>query len=379
MDPSFEGGTLATSGIGTCLLDVNRAHVDAVNASGLRLGLPSGSSRLHTPATAPEACPPDIGLIILLTKSFHTEAALRAVQHAVDAGACVLTLQNGLGNADRVARQVPRAQVFHGATLIPAGFVAPGHVRSPGQGWTVFKPLDDGSIPRARNISGMLEGADIRYSPTADVTIWEKAAFNCAMNATCGLSGGPVGVISRDEAGAERARGVTGEVIGLAGAHGTPADENAVWAHIEEALARHQQHKPSMLQDIEAGRETEIETLCGEVARQAREIGVEAPLNRALHTLVRMKQAALAAATTDIWHHPGRAHKRRARAITSNKGEHHDFSWKNKNTGIGAPDGRRQRVDRPGGGVRVQAAPFPWRQITRACSLAPNHPRMPRC
>lgn len=286
---SVIGGLTAEQGIDVCLLDVNQAHIDAVNQSGLQLDTPDGSRRVAIAAMRPEQCPPDVELIILLTKIFHTDAALASVQPVIDAGALVLTIQNGLGNAERVARTVPEKQVLLGATMIPGGLVGPGHVSSQGQSWTVFKPLLDSEIAQAERVAQALAPVGFKYSTEAELQIWQKAAFNCAMNATCGLISGPVGAIAADPKGVAWVRAIADEVIDVALARGIAVQRDAVYQHLDVALAEHQKHKPSMLQDLEAGRQTEIEALCGEVVRQAAAVKVAAPLNTALATLIGMK------------------------------------------------------------------------------------------
>jgi len=292
---SVIGGLMAEQGIDVCLLDVNQAHIDAINRSGLQLDTPEGTRRIAISAMRPEQCPGDVELIILLTKIFHTDAALASVQPVIDAGARVLTIQNGLGNAERVARTVPEAQILMGSTMIPGGYVGPGHVSSAAQSWTVFKPMLDAQIAEAEAIANVLSPVGFKYSTDAEVQIWQKAAFNCAMNAACGLIAGPVGAISADPQGRGLVQSIADEVIAVAQAKGLAVEQQAVYQHLDVALAEHTAHKPSMLQDLEAGRETEIEALCGEVARQAQACNVAAPLNTALAALIGMKSRAASA------------------------------------------------------------------------------------
>jgi len=292
---SVIGGLMAEQGIDVCLLDVNQAHIDAVNRSGLQLDTPQGTRRITIRAMRPEQCPGDVELIILLTKIFHTEPALAAVQPVIDAGARVLTIQNGLGNAERVARRVPEAQILMGSTMIPGGYLGPGHVSSAAQSWTVFKPMLDSQDAEAKAITKVLAPVGFKYSADAEAQIWQKAAFNCAMNATCGLIGARVAAISADPQGKGLVRAIADEVIAVAQAKGLAVERDAVYQHLDVALAEHTAHKPSMLQDLEAGRETEIEALCGEVARQAAALKLAAPLNTALATLIGMKSRAASA------------------------------------------------------------------------------------
>lgn len=290
---SVIGGLAAQAGIDIRLLDVNQAHLDAINDGGLQLDTPAGSSRVPIPAMRPDACPPDIDLVILLTKVFHTEAALRSIAPVIGAGAFVLSIQNGLGNAERVAAFVPKDRVLYGTTMITGDFLGPGHVATHETEPTTFKSATPAGEERARDVAAALAPVLFEYSAEADVKLWQKAAFNCAMNATCGLTGGTVGVISASPEGAALVKEMAAEVVAVANAKGIAVQQSAVDAQIDFALAEHRSHKASMLQDLEAGRPTEIEALCGEVERQADALGIPAPLNRTLAALMRMKQAVV--------------------------------------------------------------------------------------
>ena len=149
---------------------------------------------------------------------------------------------------------------------------------------------------RRRDVAAALAPIGFEFSAEADVKLWQKAAFNCAMNATCGLIGGPLAVISASPDAPALVKEMAAEVVAVANAKGIAARQSAVDAQIDFALAEHQSHKASMLQDLEAGRPTEIEALCGEVERQANALGIPAPLNRTLAVLVRMRQTVTSAA-----------------------------------------------------------------------------------
>ena len=290
---SVVGGLMARDGVDVVLWDINDAHLDAINNNGLRLDLPHGSETVQIPA-----CRPDQGggadAIILLTKTLHTSVALGGVTDLIAAGTPVLSLQNGLGNARRVADKVPEDQVFYGCTMMPGRFIAPGHVASQGDGKAVFRALTDAGASTGSAIACNTPGFSLIHDQAeADTLIWQKAAFNCAMNAICALAGGRVEYLSNSQTGIKLARDVAEEAINVAKAKGIAADLDAVFAQMDRALANHQAHKPSMLQDMEAGCATEIDALCGEVAYQGKAVGLSTPINHALEALIRLKTDVL--------------------------------------------------------------------------------------
>ena len=297
------GGLLAESGRQVTLLDIDDAHLEAIRRSGLRLETDQGDRRIHGMTVArPEhhRQPPD--LLILFTKSLHTDAALRSVAPLLRAPARVLTLQNGLGNLEAVSRHVDPARILVGMTTWPADLAGPGHVRSHGGGVIRMWPArgsggdgeGDGNVDTdVMHIATVLNDAGLQceVDPNVWKAIWQKVAFNAALNSLCAVSGCAVGQLGKVADGPMLARTVVSEVVAVARASGVDADAAACHASVAHAIAHHRGHKPSMLQDVLAGRPTEIETINGEVVARARAAGVPVPHTALLLGLVRLIQA----------------------------------------------------------------------------------------
>lgn len=297
------GGLLAESVRQVTLLDIDDAHLEAIRRSGLRLETDQGDRRIHGMTVArPEhhRQPPD--LLILFTKSLHTDAALRSVAPLLRAPARVLTLQNGLGNLEAVSRHVDPARILVGMTTWPADLAGPGHVRSHGGGvirmWLARGNGGDGEgdgnvDTDVMHIATVLNDAGLQceVDPNVWKAIWQKVAFNAALNSLCAVSGCAVGQLANVADGPMLARTVVSEVIAVARASGVDADAAACHASVAHAIAHHRGHKPSMLQDVLAGRPTEIETINGEVVARARAAGVPVPHTALLLGLVRLIQA----------------------------------------------------------------------------------------
>ncbi|MAM38521.1 MAG: 2-dehydropantoate 2-reductase [Erythrobacter sp.] len=283
---SVIGAELHAAGQEVVLLDRNADHLEAINRAGLRVDWDDRTEYLAIPAMLPEEAP-QADLVILLTKTMHSDAALQSVAPLIEGGACVLTLQNGLGNVERVRARVPEGQVLFGCTMTPGDLRGPGHVASHGMAFTPFDALV--STGPAARLAAELDGAQLIWTENAAAQVWQKAAFNCAMNATAVLGAGPVGAIGA-HVGPDLALAIAAEVLAVGRAEGVEADLAAVEKQIGFALREHTGHKPSMLQDIEAGRPTEIEALNGYVATAAARHGIEVPMNRLLAALVRMRE-----------------------------------------------------------------------------------------
>ncbi|MDC0739301.1 2-dehydropantoate 2-reductase [Cognatishimia sp. SS12] len=291
---SVFGARLAKGGADVTLLDVNDAHLTAINEGGLQVDLDEGAEVISLPALRPEAFKGPVDLVLLFTKTFHTEAALRAIAPQIGA-AHVLSLQNGIGNAERLQEHLPAAQILLGMTMTPAEFIAPGKVASHGPAATAFYSLDGTDRPILHQMAEALRhgGIEAVIDPQIQAAIWEKAAFNCAMNALCALTDGTPGAIGVSKPARALASEVAREAISVANALTIPADLTKVEALMSKACAHHLMHEPSMLQDRKAGRRTEIDALNGAVATQGERLGLQVPVNRTLASLVHLFETAV--------------------------------------------------------------------------------------
>lgn len=286
-------GSLFAANLGT-LDDVEvwaydpwQEHVDAINASGLRL---SGAGDVvgKVNATADPAALPPCELGIVAVKSQHTSEAMAQVAHAFEHGS-VCSVQNGAGNEELVAEHV--ARVIRGTTF-PAGHVIePGHVGWDTKGDTHIGPFEPSPAPMA-DVEALADACTRGGMPTHALTDargaqWRKLIFNAASNAIAALTGRTHGQVAEPPT-RELAWAVMAEGRTVADAQGIVLDMSPeeLFDHAARKDVAYG-HKPSMLQDVEAGRETEIDFLNGAIAAFGERHGVDAPLNRALTHLVK--------------------------------------------------------------------------------------------
>jgi 2-dehydropantoate 2-reductase len=264
-----------------------REHMEAINAVGLRL---SGAADVvgRVRATSDPAELPSCDFGIVATKSMQTSEAVQVTAHAFSAGA-VCSVQNGAGNEELIAEHVE--WVIRGTTF-PAGHVIePGHVGWDTKGDTHLGPFEPGPAPmeQVRELAEACTRAGLPTHALADArgAQWRKLIFNAASNAIGALTGLTHGRIAEPPT-RELAWAVMAEGRAVAQAQGITLDTSP--EGLFDYAARKEvayDHKPSMLQDVEAGRETEIDFLNGAVVSFGERHGVEAPLNRALTALVK--------------------------------------------------------------------------------------------
>ncbi len=284
------GARLALAGHAVTLIDVSLPHIDAINRHGLRLHADDGAHivPLHACLAADATIVPDLALVF--TKTMHSAAALASVAHLLAEHTYLLTLQNGLGNVELAEQFVPRQRILHGVTTCPSDLEGPGIVSSHGTGYVRIGGAVAGADPVLDGFAAVLAGAgfDCRLDENVETAIWEKVAFNAALNSLAAVSRLPVGGIGARHAGRELATAIIHETCAVARARGIAADPAAVLAAVNAAFEKHQAHQPSMLQDILAGRRTEIAAINGAIVEHAHALRIPAPVTETLWKLVRL-------------------------------------------------------------------------------------------
>ena len=137
---SLFGALLTEAGEQVTLLDVRQDHVDAVNTGGLVIEEAASRRTVRMPATTDPERIAAVDLCIVFVKSTHTAAAARTAGRLIGASSPVLTLQNGMGNADTLAERLPAVRVIAGTTAHGATFLGPGRIRHAGAGDTLVGP-----------------------------------------------------------------------------------------------------------------------------------------------------------------------------------------------------------------------------------------------
>jgi 2-dehydropantoate 2-reductase len=264
--------------------DPFQAHVDAINEHGLRLtGESDFTARIQARSDASEIPPCDFGIIA--AKTLHTRSAMEAVAHVFADGA-VCSVQNGVGSEEIIAEYVPR--VIMGTTF-PAGHITgPGVCNHDTKGLTQIGPF--AAKPASQEESDALAealtrgGMETRSVADPRGPMWTKVIFNCASNGIAALTRLPHGIAAEQLRSLMSA--VAQEGIAVAKAQGVELEKDPE-EMINDSIPVAYRHKPSMLQDVEAKRTTEIDTINGGVASIGERIGVPCPINRAIADMVK--------------------------------------------------------------------------------------------
>ena len=283
---------LARAGKAVTVVDVDPDRLALIAAEGIVLDDDAGEYVAKVDAGLAAQVTGPVDLVMVFTKGMHSAAAARSVAHLAHTGCTVLTLQNGLGNVEAIAKVFPSARILWGVTDFPADLEGSNRVASHGAGHIFLGNYPDGADECAHAVASMFETAGLHAvaDHQVKVAVWEKVAFNAALNALCTVSGLPVGGLDHP-AGRRAAKAVIDEIVTIAGAEGAAVDRHRLDGKVDFAIANHRNHKPSMLQDRLAGRATEIESINGAVLAAADRHAIPAPALGLLTDMVRLGEA----------------------------------------------------------------------------------------
>ncbi len=289
---SVFGGLLAYIGHKVTLLGREK-YMDAVRENGLRITGLFGDKIVKNIATA--IAPEEIAqmpydAILITVKSYDTENAAVSASPFVGQDSLVISLQNGLGNAEILLEKFGESRVLAGRVIFGAEIPHPGTVDVTVFAEPVMIGSPDNSIPmrRIENICSEIDLCGVPCKPTDEIRkfIWSKALYNCALNPLSAVLGVPYGKLLDTESSRETMRKVVAEIFAVAERLGVEMFWEKPEEYIEVLFGRlipdTAAHHSSMLQDIRAGRRTEIDSLNGAIARMGAECGVECPANAEL-------------------------------------------------------------------------------------------------
>lgn len=296
---SVFGGFLANAGHEVDLLG-RSWHLDWVAEKGLRIDGIWGKHRVEKCrlVTRPEELASDYDLVLICVKSYDTAATVRDCRHAVGKQTLVVSLQNGLGNIPVLTEHFGPERCAAGRVIFGAEIIKPGRVR-------VTVCADDvvlGPVGEASNTEAIREAAEAinkagipcRYEEKVLSYIWAKAIYNCALNPLGALLGVDYGTLVDSPHTRAVIEAIIRECFAILKVRGTEMPWGTAEAYLvdfyEKLVPPTRSHRPSMLQDIERGRRTEIDALNGMIVYYGRETGVPTPVNEMISHLIRFRE-----------------------------------------------------------------------------------------
>jgi 2-dehydropantoate 2-reductase len=267
--------------------EVWKEHVEAINKAGLRLsGAADFTARVKATTNPAEIPRCDYGIVA--TKAIHTRDAIARVARVFDADSAVCSVQNGVGNEEIIAEHVK--YVIRGTTF-PAGHpIAPGHIGYDIKGDTWIGPFEPSHTPmkKVEELAGVITRSGMNTIAMEDArgAQWTKLIFNASTN--------PVGALTLLHHGAATRFPPTGQLFNDLIAEGEAvAKKLGIQLHgdprqlVQKGANAPGKHRASMLQDVLAKRQTEVDFMNGAIVQWGDKVGVPTPLNKALWELVK--------------------------------------------------------------------------------------------
>ncbi len=281
----YVGGKLARAGEDVAFI-ARGERLAALRDRGLTVRGAHGDFHVNVRATHDPASVGPVDLLLFLVKTYDNDAAAAFAKPLVGERTAILSLQNGVDNAERVREIVGRGHPVGGLAYIESAMPEPGVVVQPSAlERLIVGELDGESSPLAERILDALRraGLNVELSTRIRAELWTKFAFICAFSGWTTVCREPIGPVR--EAPETRAlyEATLREVERVGRAAGVELPDDLVERLMRQTDGFEATGKSSMLRDAERGRPLEVEALVGRVARYGRDLGIHTPLNAFLH------------------------------------------------------------------------------------------------
>ncbi|CAB3796320.1 ketopantoate reductase family protein [Pararobbsia alpina] len=278
----YYGGMLARGGHEVVLI-ARPQHVEAIKRDGLRLETRSFDEHVRLSASSEASAVEGANVVLFCVKSNDTESAAAGLGKYLGPSALVLTLQNGVENADLLRTLIPQ-EVAATVVYVAAEMAGPGHVLHHGRGDLIIEPSRS-SEDIARRFSAA--GVPTEISDNVRGALWAKLILNCAYNALSAIAHLPYGKLVQGVGVPPIMHDVVDECLAVAKADGVsiPGDPHEAVRRLAASMSS---QYSSTAQDLSRGKRTEIDHLNGLIVRRGEALGVPTPVNRVLHTLVKL-------------------------------------------------------------------------------------------
>lgn len=279
----YYGGLLLRAGHDVILI-ARGAHLNALRENGLVVKSVFGDF-VVSPVRATSA-PAEAGvvdLVIVATKTYHTEEAASAVKPMIGPDTSVVSFQNGVDAVERLGSVIGKDHMLGGATWLSAAIEAPGIIGQYSRFRRVVIGEPDGRIsPRAEVVAKAFRStpAEVEVVDNIDQVLWTKFVFISAVSALGSLTRVALGAFRQVHEARSLLVQAISEVSAVAYAKGISLEQDIAEKTLAFIDSAAPDIKPSMQRDIEAGRMSELESMIGVVVKLGRKLGVPTPFMR---------------------------------------------------------------------------------------------------
>ena len=287
------GGLLADSGQQVTLIDIRRDVIDTINRDGLHIDGASGNRHVKVAAVLADDATGPADVVIVQAHTDGTDDAAQCAARLLAESGYAVTLQNGIGNVEALVDALGPKRVLGGISYNSVTATGPGRVKHTNPGPTWIGELDGSHTDRVQALGESFSqaGMETKISDNIIGVIWNKFIVSCAIHPISALSGLMSDEIANVPAATELQDKLLEEILAVVRAKGiTLADEDPV--HKIKNISTATPVKPSMLQHIDQGRPTEVDSQNGALLREAEKVGISVPYNQALTYMVKARSAS---------------------------------------------------------------------------------------
>ena len=293
---SIYAALLADAGHEVWAVDTWADHVDAINKCGLRVEGASGDRTVTSVrATTNIADVGHCGLCLIATKASGVGPASQAAAPIIGSDALILTIQNGLGADERIAKHISSNNILLGvADGFGASMKGPGHAHHNSMKLIRIGEVKGGLTNRLLEVEKIWQQAGFNAKAFENITqlIWEKFLCNVTFSAPCTIFNATVGELMAHPDHWAIALGAMSEAYAIAKAKDVPLSFDDPKSYVSSFGANMPNARPSMLLDHMASRPSELDAINGIVPAMGRELHIATPYNDMLTAILRQREAA---------------------------------------------------------------------------------------
>jgi 2-dehydropantoate 2-reductase len=281
----YYGGLLARAGNEVVLIG-RPQHVLAIEQRGLRLETAAFDDYIHVPASSQIEAVRGANIVLCCVKSSDSEQTAKDMAPFLDPQAIILSLQNGVDNADRLQRHI-KQRVFPVVVYVATEMAGSGHVKHHGRGELVTSP---DCLTATQQQVFTEAGIPLQISEQVRAVLWLKLLVNCAYNALSAITQLPYGRLVEGEGVLDVMEDIVGECRAVAEAEGISLPEDP-WEAVLRIARSMPGQRSSTAQDLALGKRTEIDHLNGYIVRKGKQWGIKTPVNQMLHAQVKLLES----------------------------------------------------------------------------------------
>lgn len=289
------GYMMQKNGNDVTLIDFWEDHIKAIQKNGLTITVNGKEDNIDIPIGKPADIKDTFDAVFIFTKSMGLRHMLEEIKHLLSEDTKVICLLNGLGHAKTIAEYIPEKNIIMGTTVWTGGLDAPGKTHFMGEGPVEVQNADINEKESTLQIVKMMADSGLNgvYSQDVHFTTWRKACVNGTMNALCSLLDCNIKELFATSEHEVLIKEIVSEFSLVAETEGVHLDVEETVSYLKATAEKVGAHYPSMHQDLQNKRLTEIDFLNGTVAKEAENKGLNAPYSKLITQLIHAKEDIL--------------------------------------------------------------------------------------